>query len=65
MDRFHQLQQYLDNKAKSKVDPSYIEVPDKPWRVILRYKENGARSILHRLLGGLSRIGILLCQVTH
>ena len=40
MDRFHQLQQYLDNKAKSKVDPSYIEVPDKPWRVILRYKEN-------------------------
>lgn len=41
MDRFHQLQQYLDNKAKSKVDPSYIEVPDKPWRVILRYKENG------------------------
>ena len=40
MDRIHQLQQYLDNKAKSKVDPSYIEVPDKPWRVILRYKEN-------------------------
>lgn len=40
MDRFRQVQQYLDHKAKSKVDPSYIEVPDKPWRVILRYKEN-------------------------
>ena len=35
------MKQYLDNKAKSSVDPSYIEVPDKPWRVILRYKENG------------------------
>lgn len=41
MGRFHQVQQYLDHKAKSKVDPSYIEVPDKPWRIILRYKENG------------------------
>ena len=41
MDRLHQVQQYLDHKARSKVDPSYIEVPDKPWRVILRYKENG------------------------
>ena len=41
MGRLHQVQQYLDNKAKSKVDPNYIEVPDKPWRVILRYKENG------------------------
>ena len=40
MVRLHQLQQYLDNKAKSAVDPQYIEVPDKPWRVILRYKEN-------------------------
>lgn len=40
MDRLHQVQQYLDNKAKSKVDPGYIEVPEKPWRVILRYKEN-------------------------
>ncbi|MBQ4484088.1 MAG: DUF4421 family protein [Prevotella sp.] len=40
MDRLHQVQQYLDDKAKSKVDPGYIEVPDKPWRVILRYKEN-------------------------
>ena len=41
MGRLHQVQQYLDDKAKSKVDPKYIEVPDKPWRVILRYKENG------------------------
>jgi len=41
MSRLHQVKQYLDNKAKSSVDPSYIEVPDKPWRVILRYKENG------------------------
>ena len=38
--RLHQVQQYLDTKAKAKVDPTYIEVPDKPWRVILRYKEN-------------------------
>ena len=35
-----QLQQFLDNKAKEAVDPCYIEVPEKPWRVILRYKEN-------------------------
>ena len=41
MGRLHQVQHYLDDKAKSKVDPKYIEVPDKPWRVILRYKENG------------------------
>ena len=40
MTRIHQLQQYLDAKAKAKVDPRYIEVPDKPWRVMLRYKEN-------------------------
>ena len=40
MVRLHQVQQYLDTKAKKKVDPHYIEVPDKPWRVILRYKEN-------------------------
>lgn len=39
MGRLRQLQQFLDNKAKKKVDPHYIEVPDKPWRVILRYKE--------------------------
>ena len=40
MTRLHQVQEYLDTKAKKKVDPAYIEVPDKPWRVILRYKEN-------------------------
>ena len=40
MDRIHQLQRFLDDKAKKKVDPRYIEVPDKPWRVILRYKGN-------------------------
>ncbi len=39
MGRLRQLQLFLDNKAKKKVDPHYIEVPDKPWRVILRYKE--------------------------
>ena len=39
MDRLHQVQQFLDDKAKAKVDPRYIEVPDKPWRVIMRYKE--------------------------
>ena len=37
MTRLHQVQQFLDNKAKKKVDPSYIEVPEKPWRVVLRY----------------------------
>ena len=40
MVRLQQGQQYLDNKAKAAVDPHYIEVPEKPWRVILRYKEN-------------------------
>ena len=40
MVRLHQLQEFLDTKAKAKVDPHYIEVPNKPWRVILRYKEN-------------------------
>ena len=40
MERLHQVQQYLDAKAKAKVDSHYIEVPKKPWRVILRYKEN-------------------------
>ena len=40
MRRLHQVQQFLDVKAKGRVDPRYIEVPDKPWRVILRYKEN-------------------------
>ena len=39
MGRIHQLQQFLDDKARKKVDPRYIEVPDKPWRVILRYKQ--------------------------
>ena len=37
MTRLHQVQQFLDAKAKKKVDPSYIEVPEKPWRVVLRY----------------------------
>ena len=40
MERLHQVQQYLDTKARAKVDLDYIEVPEKPWRVILRYKEN-------------------------
>ena len=40
MVQFHQVQQFLDTKAKAKVDSHYIEVPDKPWRVVLRYKEN-------------------------
>ncbi len=40
MERLHEAQQYLDIKAKTAVDARYIEVPDKPWRVILRYKEN-------------------------
>jgi len=40
IERLHQAQQYLDDKAKAKVDPHYIEVPDKPWRVVLRYKES-------------------------
>jgi len=40
MDQLRQVQEYLDTKAKKKVDPLYIEVPDKPWRVILRHKEN-------------------------
>ena len=40
MGRLRQVQQYLDNKARAKVDSHYIEVPEKPWRVILRYKEN-------------------------
>lgn len=38
--RLRQLQQYLDSSATKKVDPHYIEVPQKPWRVILRYKQN-------------------------
>ena len=30
MDKLRQVQQYLDDKAKKKVDPHYIEVPEKP-----------------------------------
>ena len=41
--RLRQVQQFLDQRAKKKVDPSYIEVPDKPWRVIARYKENAVQ----------------------
>ena len=37
--RLLQVQQYLDSAARKKVDSRYIEVPAKPWRVILRYKE--------------------------
>ena len=37
IDKLHQVQQYLDNKLRKKVDPLYIEVPEKPWRVVLRY----------------------------
>ena len=40
MQRLHEAQQYLDTKAKAAVDPHYIEVPEKPWRVVLRYKES-------------------------
>lgn len=40
MNRIRQLQHYLDSTAMSKVDPRYIEVPAKPWRVMARYKEN-------------------------
>jgi hypothetical protein len=40
VDLVHRLQQFLDEKARKKVDPGYIEVPEKPWRVIARYKEN-------------------------
>jgi hypothetical protein len=40
MGRLHQVQQHLDDKAREKVDPLYIEVPDKPWRVILRHNSS-------------------------
>jgi hypothetical protein len=36
--RFQQLLRFLDKKAHSAVDPHYIEVPAKPWRIILRLK---------------------------
>ena len=39
--RLQWVQHYLDSTAKAKVDQRYIEVPDKPWRVILRYNTNG------------------------
>ena len=38
LERLHQFQQNLDSAAVRKVDQRYIEVPDKPWRVVLRYK---------------------------
>ena len=40
-DRFSQVQNYLDSAARRKVDAAYIDVPKKPWRVILRSKLNG------------------------
>ena len=40
MARLSQVQQLLDAKARAKVDSNYIEVPKKPWRVVLRYKES-------------------------
>ena len=39
--RLVQVQNYLDSAARRKVDPAFIEVPKKPWRVILRSKLNG------------------------
>ena len=39
MELLHRAQHYLDSAARAKVDPHFIEVPDKPWRVILRYKK--------------------------
>lgn len=36
--RLHQVQDFLDKKARRSVDSNYIEVPVKPWRVILRSK---------------------------
>lgn len=41
VEHLKRVQHYLDSTAKAKVDPRYIEVPDKPWRVILNYKTNG------------------------
>lgn len=38
-EKFQQVQSHLDSTARLKVDQRYIEVPDKPWRVVLRYKE--------------------------
>ena len=38
--RLRQVQQYLDSADRAKVDMRYIEVPEKPWRIILRHNEN-------------------------
>lgn len=43
MGGIRQVQHYLDEKARAKVDSHYIEVPGKPWSVILRYNANGFR----------------------
>lgn len=40
VNQLRRVQNYLDSAAKRKVDPRFIEVPDRPWRVILRYKES-------------------------
>ena len=40
MEQLHEVQQLLETKAKAAVDARYIGVPEKPWRVVLRYKEN-------------------------
>ena len=40
MARLNKVQHFLDAKAMAKVDSNYIEVPKKPWRVVLRYKES-------------------------
>ena len=37
---FSLVQQYLDSAAKTKYDSRYIEVPENPWSVILRYRRN-------------------------
>ena len=39
-DRLRQVRHYLDSAACAKVDARYIEVPAKPWKIVLRYKEN-------------------------
>ena len=38
-ERLQQVKHYLDSTANAKVDQHYIEVPEKPWRVVLQYKE--------------------------
>lgn len=40
MEKVQMVQDHLDSTARAKVDPLYIEVPKKPWRVILRQKNN-------------------------